>query len=1150
MKKAYGLLLFLLILLGYANTSSQSLSVYNCDASNFPTVRAKFFAFDSLGNQITNLSPSDFSVFENGIPRKVTSISCPEPKPSKPLSLALGIDISESMVPWDLGKQFAASLCYYLQMPPSEMAVQVCDNCAYILQDLTTDKTEILDCLYMADDGNFDDKAGQLLNWDSGLLNIARAGKNKRIAVLFTDGIPGVTYPHPDSIYKEKWKESKFGMNDSLQQQCIDSCAKSDIHFYTVLINDAGDIPEGWNASFYGISKSSGGYFYDKVDDSLATVAVAKRLILQAQAGDPCEIEWESFPVCVSKMVDVQINLNNNKTTATTRYHPAYYRLARLDFSPITVKFLYALPGIQKDTTITVTAINNDFNVSNITCSNPAFTISPTNFFLKAGQSRNLDITFTPTDSSYIFAKFTFENDYCPIMYYASGGFPGIRPKFPTIKLIEPNGGQEFVAGVDTVITWDGVAPDEMVKLEYSTNSGVDWLPIANNASGYSYYWKVPKTPSKFCLVRVTANGGFPEVKICNQSWMGYNLEIDHYRNGDKIPEVQDSTEWANLKTGAWCYFDNDPVNGGTYGKLYNAWAVSDLRGLAPVGWRIPSCGYSGDYSYLTKCLGTNAGGKLKSTGNKKNGSGLWTCPNDGATNESGFSGLPGGFRDSKGLFTGAIGMGGYWLCSKGLFGLRYYTAEARYYSWNSYSGYSVRCIRDTANAYYQSDVSDALFSIVVPEAASNDIDMKKCLVGGSKDSLIANFIRNSGSYKFSVDSIYFSGADSNAFVLASSYPKYELIPNQTKASKIVFIPNRIGIHNAVLNIITQCDTLRQIIIGEGIEQQIQVLSNLLNFGIVQIGNEKIFQDTALIKNVSSLPLKIDNVVQLGPDKTQFEVIGGGGAFTLQPNEIRRLTVRFKPVSSGRTSGQLGFEYSGIGSPDKVPLFGNGIGGIQITVKNDSAYAGQVRRLKLVMNNVKPEDISATAPNFEATIRFQKTILTPIKKADRNVIKDSIYMQIKGTIGTNTELAQFTVMAGLGVVEETSIDIVDFILKDGAGNKVNYDVETSPGNFKLLGICDEGGTRLFNPAGKVAIMQIIPNPASDNIAVNVNLIEDGLTTVSVYNSAGVKLQEFTMAPETGLQRVSLDIRNFANGVYFIKLQTPTVLTNQKLLIIK
>ena len=84
----------------------------------------------------------------------------------------------------------------------------------------------------------------------------------------------------------------------------------------------------------------------------------------------------------------------------------------------------------------------------------------------------------------------------------------------------------------------------------------------------------------------------YKSVKIDNQEWMAENLNIDKFRNGDRIPEVKINEEWekaGNEKKPAWCFYDNDPANGEKYGKLYNWHAVNDPRGLAPEGWHVPS---------------------------------------------------------------------------------------------------------------------------------------------------------------------------------------------------------------------------------------------------------------------------------------------------------------------------------------------------------------------------------------------------------------------------------------------------------------------------------------------------------------------------------------------------------------------------------
>lgn len=147
---------------------------------------------------------------------------------------------------------------------------------------------------------------------------------------------------------------------------------------------------------------------------------------------------------------------------------------------------------------------------------------------------------------------------------------------------------------------------------------------------------------------------------ICNQVWMVKNLDVTTYRNGDVIPEVTDPTAWASLTTGAWCYYNNDPANGSIYGKMYNWYALNDPRGLAPIGWHVPTIA---EWETLATCLGgvEVAGGAMKSMGTIEAATGLWYAPNTSATNSSGFTGLPGGYRALDGSFY-SIGLyNSYW---------------------------------------------------------------------------------------------------------------------------------------------------------------------------------------------------------------------------------------------------------------------------------------------------------------------------------------------------------------------------------------------------------------------------------------------------------------------------------------------------------
>jgi uncharacterized protein (TIGR02145 family) len=186
-----------------------------------------------------------------------------------------------------------------------------------------------------------------------------------------------------------------------------------------------------------------------------------------------------------------------------------------------------------------------------------------------------------------------------------------------------------------------------------------------------------------------------PTIVIGTQQWMEKNLEVVTYRNGNIIPQVTDPTAWAALTTGAWCYYNNDPLNGAIYGKLYNWYAVNDPRGLAPTGWHVPT---DAEWTTLSNTLGGDAvaGGKMKTTGTT-----IWSAPNTDATNESGFAGLPGGYRASYGTFFN-VGNYGYWWSSTELstttawyrylfYGFGFIFRTSNYKE----AGFSVRCLRD-----------------------------------------------------------------------------------------------------------------------------------------------------------------------------------------------------------------------------------------------------------------------------------------------------------------------------------------------------------------------------------------------------------------------------------------------------------------------
>jgi uncharacterized protein (TIGR02145 family) len=135
----------------------------------------------------------------------------------------------------------------------------------------------------------------------------------------------------------------------------------------------------------------------------------------------------------------------------------------------------------------------------------------------------------------------------------------------------------------------------------------------------------------------------YPVVTIGTQTWMAANLRTTKYRDGTPITLVNDSVQWTELKTAAYCNVNNSEANTATYGRFYNWYAVTNSYNIAPAGWHVPA---DTDWTILSTYVGSGPGGKLKATGLT-----YWSSPNSGATNSTGFNGYGAGDRSTNGAF-------------------------------------------------------------------------------------------------------------------------------------------------------------------------------------------------------------------------------------------------------------------------------------------------------------------------------------------------------------------------------------------------------------------------------------------------------------------------------------------------------------------
>lgn len=231
-----------------------------------------------------------------------------------------------------------------------------------------------------------------------------------------------------------------------------------------------------------------------------------------------------------------------------------------------------------------------------------------------------------------------------------------------------------------------------LALLIYKSNIEVD-LPL-NSSSETREEIQTEFSKTKNAKISIS----YKEIKIGNQVWMSENLNISTFQNGDIIPYVEDDDEWKmaiSNKKPAWSYYLNSTEYGKKYGKLYNWFAISDSRGLAPEGWHIPT---NYEWDILKEYLGGSkiAGSKIKSKED-------WYS--DNPKDESGFNALVSGIRNFHGGFDDNTAA--YWsapIDNNGTEVFDVHSIESHYdnfsyiYRESNYNGYSIRCIKNQPN--------------------------------------------------------------------------------------------------------------------------------------------------------------------------------------------------------------------------------------------------------------------------------------------------------------------------------------------------------------------------------------------------------------------------------------------------------------------
>jgi outer membrane protein OmpA-like peptidoglycan-associated protein len=592
-------------------------------------------------------------------------------------------------------------------------------------------------------------------------------------------------------------------------------------------------------------------------------------------------------------------------------YEPNERSLIKLTTEP---KFLYfgpVSPNSISKKTITLTAVNYDFTISNSKFfGSKSFSIEGISypFTIPKNTNKELTIVYAPKDKNKHYGFIQPETGICTSGFSVYGGFPGGELDGQTLKLTSHNCGKAFTAGMDTLITWEGIPEDDRVMIEYSADSGMTWSLVTDNATGYKHLWKYPPLPA-------TKNG---MLRIQQLALNGIDPRV--WTSGFELDAVKDVFSPDNNRIAYIINNNSVTVRDALTGELINT--------ISPVtSGPQPVIAWSGNSSQLAIAKGTSielidiftgvkkraisSSNGVKIMGINSDGQRLAYGTEDGTVvlvdlstgrelqRKTGFNFIIGGFvwgADGSFTVTGS--------CS------------------------DTYVMKEEIGIPLQEDYSDCSWTMRAPSMKFKYpvIEMGKVIVGSQRDTVLKNSLCNDGTVPIHILGATITSGDYSQFIATNGLRDIVLNPGDCFNHEFSFQPNTEGAFEAYVTVNTTIGDMHDkfLIKGIGIPPFIKTIAKFIDFGQVELTKPK-DSTLAILKNIGSEAVEFDSIVQGGPNLKDFSTTEKIKKFTLAPGESKTLTIRFTPKELGLTNGRLLAYYKGVGSPAMLQLYGEGI---------------------------------------------------------------------------------------------------------------------------------------------------------------------------------------------------------------------------------
>ncbi len=738
-----------------------------------------------------------------------------------------------------------------------------------------------------------------------------------------------------------------------------------------------------------------------------------------------------------------------------------------------------------------------------------------------------------------------------------------------TLELTAPNGGEMYLTGSDTLITWAGIPLTDTVKLEYSIDDGSSWNLITDTATGGSYAWHVPGTVSDRCLVRVTeVNYSF------SNSWAkrgggdgndnGRAIAIDRQGNVYVTGIFSSTPDFDGIKLTASGDYNVFLVKYRVDGKLL--WVRAAASGVGPnysQGIAIDSVGNS----YITgqfESIADFDGVTLTSAGRtdiflaKYNPDGViqWAKQVGGIKSESagGIAIDRSGDIYISGGFDTLTDIGGNHLISKGdRDGLLVKYHPDGSVVWVRKAGRAICTGVTTSNSdnIYVVGEFDSLADFnAIPINAIPGRNIFIAEINSSGDVLWVKQVADSANcHRMAVDmldNILLTGSFGNHAYFPGSNTINSTTKNNFFVAKFQANGNLIWVektgegydYNSSSESIASDRFNNIFITGE--------FAKFCNFGGLTLTTRTNSPDIFVAKYLKDGTL--DWVKSAGGDGSDV-----GAAIAIDDSNNIAITGFFQ--NTGMFSGdslrswdndidvlvwKLGADF--IQSDTSNSLFTISRPKTLIAIKDNYAYAGDHKNIPIILESspINPT-VFSVASNFSARVAYDNRLLTPEMGAIQKGINNFDTVTVQGSLTTSDTIGYVPFHVLLGESTTSPMNIVEFHWLDAKGNPVAYDAETENGTFHLLYGCGDSTIQQFMLTGKTpSITSVNPNPTNGMIHIDIQTTETGRTQLQVMNLLGASVATISDGElKPGANSFDFNTAGLPSGSYFLLMQTPT-----------